>query len=152
PLVICDPDFDFRALAAEPSSREDRTRGRFSRDLDDAEYRFDRLPATGLEGERISKLLGASLWEGMSALEVRLKQQCRSPRILHLATHGFFREAQRHNTDPSLGGIRSMSDTMIGSPRLSGPLPENPLLRSGLALTGANTWLRKGILPAEAED
>ena len=32
------------------------------------------------------------------------------------------------------------------------PLPENPLLRSGLALAGANTWLKRGNLPDEAED
>src|SRR5947209_13439711 len=29
---------------------------------------------------------------------------------------------------------------------------ENPMLRSGLALAGANTWLRAGNLPEEAED
>src|SRR6188508_2637236 len=39
-----------------------------------------------------------------------------------------------------------------GEGRLSGPLPENPLLRSGLALAGANTWLHGRTLPAEAED
>ena len=33
-----------------------------------------------------------------------------------------------------------------------GPLPESPLLRSGLALAGANTGQEGGTLPADAED
>lgn len=63
----------------------------------------------------------------------------RSPRILHLATHGFFLEDQHRDPEEALG-------------RLAGLHRESPLLRSGLALAGANTWLRHGRLPAEAED
>jgi CHAT domain-containing protein len=39
-----------------------------------------------------------------------------------------------------------------GLSRLSGPGMENPMLRSGVALAGANTFLRGGTLPDEAED
>ena len=39
-----------------------------------------------------------------------------------------------------------------GLARLSGPMMENPMLRSGLALAGANTWLKAGNPPEEAED
>ena len=35
-------------------------------------------------------MLDVSPWLGSSALEGRLKTACSSPRILHLATHGFF--------------------------------------------------------------
>jgi CHAT domain-containing protein len=36
--------------------------------------------------------------------------------------------------------------------RLSGRYLENPMLPSGLALAGANTWLKNKPLPREAED
>ncbi len=129
-----------------------RTGGRRSRDFDHSRYHFGRLPGTRAEGERIAGLLGVRPWLDTAVLEGRLKQQCRSPRILHLATHGFFLQDQPH--DPNREG-RNFG--MLGGPtgalgRLSGLLPENPLLRSGLALAGANTWLRHGSLPPEAED
>jgi CHAT domain-containing protein/tetratricopeptide (TPR) repeat protein len=167
PLVVADPDFDLddrvvRSLPASgvgvPASAgrggpEDRLKpglqpaGRLSRDFDRG-YHFQPLPGTRTEGERVAALLGVRPWLGADALEGRLKQQCRSPRLLHLATHGFFLKDQPH--DPN----RAFHDLGVtGEPgRLCGPLPENPLLRAGLALAGANTWLRGGSPPADAED
>jgi hypothetical protein len=135
-----------------------RCAGRHSRDLDRdrGAYHFHRLPGTRAEGERVATRLGVSPWLDGAALEGRLKTACRSPRILHLATHGFFLPDQERDLNSEgrgpgfeFGGFSGAED---GMGRLSGPMMENPMLRSGLALAGANTWLKAGHPPEEAED
>jgi CHAT domain-containing protein/tetratricopeptide (TPR) repeat protein len=140
PLVVADPDFDLGMAAVSIPTAETRPRGRQSRALDASVLHFDPLPGTHTEGEHIGARLGVQPWLKGTALEGRLKSST-SPRILHIATHGFFLEDQKR--DPSLGqsGLGRLSHAM-----------ENPLLRSGLALAGANTWLQEKPLPAEAED
>src|SRR5262249_20176486 len=132
--------------------------GRHSRDLDRnrSAYHFHRLPGTRAEGEQIATRLDVSPWLDATALEGRLKAACRSPRILHLATHGFFLPDQERDLNREARGLGfafgEFSDAQGGLARLSGPLMENPMLRSGLALAGANTWLKAGHPPEEAED
>jgi CHAT domain-containing protein/tetratricopeptide (TPR) repeat protein len=123
-----------------------------SRDLDRDRCWFSRLPGSRLEGQRIARLLGIQPWLDRSALEGRLKAECHSPLILHVATHSFFLEDQRreplfehHPLD-----LLAIPTSPIHPRDLL--LLEDPMLRCGLALAGANTWLRDGSLPAEAED
>ncbi|HYC93728.1 MAG TPA: CHAT domain-containing protein, partial [Thermoanaerobaculia bacterium] len=70
-------------------------------------------------------------------------------RIVHLATHGFFlRDPQR-----SRSGVRGIiADSRQGLPGIAlfRTPPENPLLRSGLALAGANSAIQGRALPPEA--
>src|SRR5262249_18973247 len=89
---------------------------------------------------------GVKPWLADAVLEGRLKA-VRSPRILHLATHGFFLSDEHRDPED---GRAWVAGEALG--RLSGVRLENPLLRSGLALAGANTWLRRKRPPAEAED
>jgi len=102
--------------------------GRRSRDLDDLKFPVERLPATRVGGERVAAMLGVKPWLGRDVLEGRLKAECRSPRILHLATHGFFIGDQVRGLNQDEGGSKAPG----GSGRMSGPPPENPLLRSVL--------------------
>ncbi len=142
PLVAADPDFD---LGGSSSPGSGPPPGRRSRDLDPAKLRFERLSDSEVEGKGIAVLLGTAPLLGAAVLEAHAKA-CRSPRVLHLATHGFFLADQAH--DPE-GLIRGAATTGVTG-RLRGL--ENPLLRSGLALAGANTFLGGGSLPEEAED
>jgi tetratricopeptide (TPR) repeat protein/CHAT domain-containing protein len=150
-LVAADPDFNLgaRVMSAETSAS---TRGRRSHDFKrDSTTTFDRLPGTRLEGEHIAEMIDAELWTGGAALDARLKK-CQSPRILHLSTHGFFLEDQKRDPVEDHAGFGAMSFGESGMDRFTGARFENPLLRSGLALAGVNTWLENGELMEEAED
>jgi CHAT domain-containing protein len=152
-VVLGDPDFDLDSgpnpLPQSSCTKDEGVKtGRRSRYLDRAKLRFERLAGTRTECEHIVSLLEAELWLDRAALETRLKA-CRSPRILHLATHGFFLEDQKHDSR-GWGASSSFVGSEIG--RFSGPALENPLLRSGLALAGVNTWLKNGRVAQEAED
>jgi len=158
PLVLADPDFDLVAtdsqcptsaplsnLNSPPETLLPSTIfGSVSRDLNRSNTNFTSLPGARLEGHRAATQLAVTPWMGQFVLEGRLKT-CQSPQVLHLATHGFFLPDQR------VEAPRQTSFSLL-EVRLSDPVLEDPMLRSGLALAGANTWLRGGHLPFEAED
>jgi CHAT domain-containing protein/tetratricopeptide (TPR) repeat protein len=143
----CEPVADVRAAPRAPGpSRGDRRR---SRDIGRAQP-AQRLPATRLEGERVAVLLGVEPLLAGAVLDQPLKS-LRSPRILHLATHGFFLEDQ--SPDYASGRRDLVAQPGPGTTdRLAGARFENPLLRSGLLLAGFNTWRNGGQPPDAAED
>jgi tetratricopeptide (TPR) repeat protein len=104
---------------------------------------FDPLPGTAAEADAIQPLLtNATVLTEAKATEQAIKQ-VEAPRILHIATHGFFVDvdlvAPAANPFENLGdlGIQAGPDTDTSPPA---PVnKENPLLRSGLALAGFNT-------------
>ena len=74
---------------------------------------------------------------GKEATEEKVKKT-KSPRILHLATHGFFykdEEIAPSNNTRGLSVVNLVPDTGI---KKFSKRYENPLVRSGLALAGAN--------------
>jgi CHAT domain-containing protein len=165
-LVAADPDFDLsvgqaHAQATSETAGVAHNAHRVSRETQTADLdKLGPLPGTRVEGERIASMLGVKPLLGEEALEVRIKA-CRSPRILHLATHGFFLADQRRDSNQELRGLGLLGGqagdgfgqmSEMPSGRMSGPGMENPLLRSGVLLAGFKTWLKGGSLPAEAED
>jgi CHAT domain-containing protein/tetratricopeptide (TPR) repeat protein len=128
-VVIADPDYGM-VRASVP-----RTTGTLqpqrSLDLDRGGLKFRPIAGTAQEAQDLKILLkldNTSVLLRQDASEARLKQ-LKGPRILHIASHGFFLSDQQF-TD-TMGSRRG-----LGSARLVAN--ENPLLRSGLALAGAN--------------
>ena len=105
---------------------------------------FAPLAGTAREADAIQSLFPeARLLTGQQATKTALKG-IHAPSILHVATHGFFLEDVAEQTAPSSSGTRASGE----STRV-----ESPLLRSGLALAGANRTKRNnagddGILTA----
>jgi tetratricopeptide (TPR) repeat protein len=88
-----------------------------------------RLPGTGIEVKAIAELLEQHNWKtdvytGDRA-QKRVVEQARSPRVLHLATHGFFLPDQ-HIKNGRLGSGENKPAEL-----------EDPMLRSGLYFAGA---------------
>jgi CHAT domain-containing protein len=114
---------------------------------------FTPLPGSGVEATNVAKLLGsdAVLRLGPEAREAELKAVV-SPRVLHLATHGFFLSDQEFNHTNSFAW--SSAFTRLGPSRNGGTETpnnwENPLVRCGIALAGANHAMQ--ITNAIAED
>ncbi len=104
---------------------------------------FAPLTGTAVEARAIQlQFPDAQLLTGRAATEAAVKH-VNAPSILHIATHGFFltnpKPPASANSANDTRGVQANADT------------ENPLLRSGLALAGANlgqTGPEKGILTA----
>jgi CHAT domain-containing protein/Tfp pilus assembly protein PilF len=116
PLVVAAPDFGRRSQVEAARSEEqekDQPKGEVGEESARSalkEFYFPPLPYSEREGEALRPLLpGATLLTKGQATKAALSQ-VHGPSLLHIATHGFFLEDQ----------------------------DKNPLLRSGLALAGAN--------------
>lgn len=132
-LVIANP------LFGEPLADKQTTKVNFplkpigssvtvARDL--SETYFAPLGGTAQEGRSIQTMFPeAGFLNASQATETALKQIV-APRILHIATHGFFLEDVESDST-----IKSPTAKRDGRPNA---VAENPLLRSGLALAGAN--------------
>jgi CHAT domain-containing protein len=124
-VIIADPDYGkpVRSLAAT----ESRPGARRSGDLDRSGIVFRALPYTASEARAIKALLeldDSSVLTRLDATESSLKQ-LHGPRILHVASHGFFlNDQQLAVLDPNAQQAMRKG--------------ENPLLRAGIALAGAN--------------
>lgn len=145
-LIFADPDFDLDAverkltlarlntpapageLLAMRSAAIDPTRG----------LRWRPLPGAAVEAKQVATSLAESqftpvtAYVGAEALEDVFKS-ARPPRILHIATHGFFIEPQTADR-PAMAGASNTSAARLSQLRSQ----DNALLRSGIVLAGAN--------------
>jgi tetratricopeptide (TPR) repeat protein len=120
PAVIAAPDYDLGSHVSSPQ--------------------FEPLDETGAEAIQVARRLGVTPIVGSDATEAAVRALV-APGVLHLATHGFFiQNPLRADDHPQTVTVRFMS---VGPGPTAPDLAEwaaleDPLLRCGLALAGAN--------------
>lgn len=131
-MIMADPDYEMKIGGA--------SRGGVSKEL--GGMKFSRLADTAKEADEIEKILkgknySISNLKGKAASEDALFR-AESPRILHIATHGFFLKDARAQAD-----TRESLGLLLLKEQRATPA-ENPMLRSGIVLSGANSSLSGG--------
>lgn len=126
-LIVADPDFDFggEAVSGFESGQP-----------------FTALAGTRKEGKKLAKLLRGELAAGPDARKSQFVA-VQLPRLLHVATHGFFQERTGHDGSRTGGASALGAGAHLARLRRMARA-EDPMLRSGLALAGANTWAQGG--------
>ncbi len=131
--LIIDPDYDYPQKNDTGKNKNDvkKNAAGFLK-FGSKDFKFPRLEGTQLEGKIIVELLAKENWEisdyltGEKATDRKVKN-LKSPKTIHIASHGFFHETKTKT---------------------------NPLMNSGLVLTGINTVLsdESTLTPKEKEE
>lgn len=127
PVIFADPNFGKTSNRLEATAALSPDR----RSIDFSTGQFTSLPGTADEARAIKDILPNSrLLVREKATESALKR-VEAPQILHVASHGFFLPDTQY-----VSANAQLLPDRIGPQLL--PRGENPLLRSGLILAGAN--------------
>jgi CHAT domain-containing protein len=142
PLVVVNPDFGSSATVAGQQARDTGKPdgdNQAREEKDPARTFFSPLPGTSREATAIKELFpAASILQREGATETALKE-ARGPRILHIATHGFFLDNQDTAT-AEIGPLRAGSP---GNTEVSQPNPYTVQFEATPAFETANEKVKQ---------
>jgi CHAT domain-containing protein/tetratricopeptide (TPR) repeat protein len=150
-VVFAGPDYDLqskdRQALVEKIAKLEQVAVRGGMPIELRGMRWKRLRGADAEAGDIQKALGSTAfgpvqtYRGEEALEEAFKAM-KAPRVLHLATHGFFLpDAKRDEKEDDTNDLEG-AGAAAGLSRLR--KVSNPLLRSGIVLAGANALGEEG--------
>jgi CHAT domain-containing protein/Tfp pilus assembly protein PilF len=151
PVVVADPSFGEPSLIAEAPKSNTGSGQRLQ--VDYSKVFFGPLPGVADEVRVLKGLMPDARFLTREQATKSELEKLRAPSILHIATHGFFLPVETdeasHAGNP--GGAAATASQVATRSISVTARTENPLLRSGLALAGANQNINgtdDGILTA----
>jgi len=142
PAIVADPEFGQPALIAVGVKAGDNTAPSRAQ-MDYSQIFFGPLPGVADEVRALKELLPQGRFFTKAQATKAALEGLSGPSILHVATHGFFLSAA--------GAIANSPGSQVKTRSINATTKiDNPLLRSGLALAGANQndGSNEGILTA----
>ena len=131
-LVAADPNFDLKTKNIKDEKDFNKPKRIYNqkRSFDQNSKKWDPLPATKIEGQFIADAINANLLLRNEASTLNIQKR-ESPKIIHIASHSFFLSNKEEN---------DILSSLLFSNNLNKKNTkfENPLLRSGIVLSGAN--------------
>ena len=135
-LVLANPNFDRyekNFLEAKPIKPSIKLYSSQNRSMDLSVFKWAPLPGTVKEGKIIADTINARLLVEDKATAKEI-MNIKRPKIIHIASHSFYLNNQEKNINSS----KNLLNTQITKPLNYFANNENPLLRSGIVLAGAN--------------
>ena len=131
-VVMANPSYDRVGVAlTAPSTVNTSLNKGQRRSAEVSSKKWEPLSGSEREGLQVAQLLNSQLISGPAATTTSLKG-LQGPRVLHIATHGFFVADQESQPNDPLRVLQEENS------QLEGLRQEDPQLRSGLVLSGAN--------------
>lgn len=137
-LIVADPSYD--AVISQESDRDlqsdEKSNKQVFRSADNQnQIAWGRLIKTAIEGGSIQALIGGKLITREQATSNSIKQMP-APKVVHLATHAFYLPKKAIKNYQA--GQKELIDQDKDSSNTENIYTANPLIRSGLVLSGAN--------------
>jgi len=145
-LILADPDFDFGSEKINYKIQDDNNSIMNNVQNYLKQFEFPRLKDSRIEGKKIASLLNTKAILG-TKVSKSLVSKCKSPQIFHIATHGFFIPESSPKKKSKIGDKRIHLDDL--NYHMINHNYDNPLLKSGLLLSGANSWIENNIFQNE---
>ena len=146
PLIVANPDFNAELHNAEEYARKynntknvpvNITVKSHLRSRENYRLTWEELPGTAKEGKAVSSLINGQLLtrQGATASEI---QNTAARKVLHIASHAFYLPNQQDIKENAIDDTFDVNTRGRRSLNIKSLSNENPLLRSGIALAGAN--------------